>query len=298
MPGGAQQGRCGSIPVACILVWSLGELAWIDLLDNTSQRAPSSWRGRAWSRRVIRSRLTAGLAGAAAPAAPPSMRRSPPMPCSASPSRPAPGSAATCLPSSGRPTSRLHGLNASGRSPRALTLEHLRSIGLRARPDLWPALGQRAGRRRRLVRAPCPLRPYADAGAARSGRSRMRARAFRSPRSSPATGRTTSTRFGADAEFARVFTLDGRAPIAGERFPNPRLAETYATDRRGGPRGVLSWTVAERIEAQMAPSAAFSRARISRGIGLGLDRSRRTNIAATTFGSCRRTGKALPCWRC
>lgn len=128
---------------------------------------------------------------------------------------------------------RLLGLNASGRSPRALELDALRAMGLDRIPaagplsvsvpgavDGWFELAGRFGRLpMQALLAPAiayardgfPVSPLIAAEWAREG---QRLRAW--------------------PGFAETFLPADRAPAAGECFRNPRLAETYARLAREG----------------------------------------------------------------
>jgi gamma-glutamyltranspeptidase/glutathione hydrolase len=151
---------------------------------------------------------------------------------------------------------RLHGLNASGRSPRALELGHFRRNKLTAVPAYGPLSVSVPGAvdgwfelHARFGRTPMPELLAPAVAHAREG--------FPVTEIIAGYWAHDVERFGADAEFARVFTLDGRAPIAGEIFRNPRLAETYAMIGSNGREAFYRGIVAERIEAQMASSGGF-----------------------------------------
>ncbi|WP_245601741.1 gamma-glutamyltransferase family protein [Hamadaea tsunoensis] len=130
---------------------------------------------------------------------------------------------------------RLHGLNASGRSPAALTLGHFAgtapgrgwpSVTVPGAPAGWADLHARFGRLpfERLFTSAIE---YAEGGYPVS----------------PVTSRHWSAavrvlpRLRETGEWAKVFTVDGRAPAPGERYANPaagrtlrRLAGTYCRD--------------------------------------------------------------------
>ena len=111
--------------------------------------ARTGWRRRAsrWRRRR--------RSGCSRRAATRSTRRSPPTPCSASSNRCRAASAATCSRSSGtRRRKKLYGLNASGRSPDAATLELFRSKGLDGDPG--PRAAELVGPRLRRRLGPAP----------------------------------------------------------------------------------------------------------------------------------------------
>jgi gamma-glutamyltranspeptidase/glutathione hydrolase len=131
-------------------------------------------------------------------------------------------------------TQRLHGLNASGRSPHGLTLEHLRSLGLRSIPsygplpvtvpgclDGWMELHGRFGR--------LPLAVILEPAIhyARDGFPVTELIAYYWGRG----GRV----LGDQPNFAKTFLPDGRAPRKGDVFHNRDLARTYeAIAKEGG----------------------------------------------------------------
>ncbi len=117
----------------------------------------------------------------------------------------------------------LHGLNASGRSPLALSPEHF--AGLEAIPQrgwgavtvpgavsAWAALHRRFGRL-----------PFADLFEAAIGYAREGF--LVSPLTAQSWGRAPEA-FAGFADFAAAFLPDGRAPRPGERFRHPEQAAT------------------------------------------------------------------------
>jgi gamma-glutamyltranspeptidase/glutathione hydrolase len=142
---------------------------------------------------------------------------------------------------------RLHGLNASGRSPLSLTREHFARANLRAIPDRgplsvsvpgavdgWCALHERFGR--------LPLRellaPAIDC--ARDGFAVT-------PVISAAWAAGAGT-LQASPGFAEVFMPGGRAPAVGESFANPALARAYEAIAAEGRAGFYSGPIAAAIE--------------------------------------------------
>ena len=151
---------------------------------------------------------------------------------------------------------RLHGLNASGRSPRALELEHFRRNKLEAVPAYGPL----------SVSVPGAVDGWFELHGrfGRLGMPELLAPAVAHAREGyPVTEIISGywahdvERFGGDVEFARVFTLNGRAPIAGEVFKNPRLAESYALIGAEGRDAFYRGAIAGQIEAEMQRLGGF-----------------------------------------
>lgn len=122
---------------------------------------------------------------------------------------------------------RLHGYNGSGRAPAALTIELVRSRGLDAIPsrgplpvtvpgcvDGWFALHERFGRLP-MGDVLAPAIAYARDGFPLS------------PVIAGAWGGSARL-FANYPGFREQFTIEGRAPRAGETWRNPNLARTYA----------------------------------------------------------------------
>ncbi len=154
---------------------------------------------------------------------------------------------------------KLYGYNASGRSPKSLTLEHLRSLGLTHIPptgplpvsvpgavDGWFALHGRFGKLpMKTVLAPA-IR-YADEGFPVSELI-----AYYMERSVPSLGRYPG--------FLETYTVDGkRAPRSGEVFRNPRLARTLTAIAEGGRDAFYKGDIARRIDAYMKAQGGFLR---------------------------------------
>ena len=151
---------------------------------------------------------------------------------------------------------RLHGLNGSGRSPRALTLDIQRerarngfirpvgavSVSTPGAVDAWSALHARFGRL-----------PWAD----------LFAPAIELARRGAAVPQTIAAQLAASLEaFARpgraieetdnlkaVWAPGGRTPAEGEVFANPDLARTYQTIAAGGRDAFYEGEIARVIEA-------------------------------------------------
>ena len=194
---------------------------------------------------------------------------------------------------------RLHGLNASGRSPLSLTLDRLLGNGARADSRARPARRQRAGRRRRLVRAARALRPLAAARACSRRRSSYAREGF------PVT-EVIGAVVGSRRECAAGLSRLRRGLHAGR----PRAGGRRAVRESGARAGVRAHRERRPRRVLRRPDRCGDRAmrarqrRVSRPRGSsrriapsGSSRSRR-RIAAGASSSCRRTAKASPCCRC
>ncbi len=153
---------------------------------------------------------------------------------------------------------RLRGLNASGRSPRSLSLERLHELGLERIPtygplavsvpgavDGWHELHDEFGRLE-FSEVLAPAIDYADRGFAVTD--------------------VIAGEWAADAElfedfpgFADVFMPGGRAPAAGDIFKNPRLARTYRAIAEGGRAAFYEGEIAREIEAYMSANGGYLR---------------------------------------
>jgi gamma-glutamyltranspeptidase/glutathione hydrolase len=154
---------------------------------------------------------------------------------------------------------RLHGLNASGRSPRGLALQHFLDLGLDRIPTLgplavsvpgavdgWHELSARFGSLP-LARLLAPAIEYAESG-------------FPVTEIIAHTWAGEAERLGAFPGFAEVYMPNGRAPHAGERFKNPRLARTYRLLAEHGREAFYRGPIAREIDAYMRAQGGFLRA--------------------------------------
>jgi gamma-glutamyltranspeptidase / glutathione hydrolase len=120
---------------------------------------------------------------------------------------------------------KLHGLNASGRSPRAMTPDHF--AGKKVMPARgwdavtvpgvvsgWVALSKKFGRLP-FAKLLEPAIHYASDG-------------FPVAPLTAGFWATSEKVFGGNKEFAKIFLPGGRAPLPGERFANPALAQSLA----------------------------------------------------------------------
>ncbi|MBK8923881.1 MAG: gamma-glutamyltransferase [Saprospirales bacterium] len=153
-------------------------------------------------------------------------------------------------------TQKLYGLNASGRSPKALTLDYFQKQGLRSIPsygplpvtapgcvDGWFELHQRFGR---LPMADIlqPAIQYAEQGF-------------------PVTElvayylQLSVRRFLSNPNFKETYTLDGRAPEKGDLFRNPALANTYRLLAEQGRDAFYKGSIARTIDRFMREQGGF-----------------------------------------
>lgn len=153
-------------------------------------------------------------------------------------------------------TKKLHGLNASGRSPAGLTLQHFRDLGLTQIPS----------------RGPLPVTvPGAVDGwfqlHGRFGTLPMRqvlAPAIRYAREGFPVTELIAYYWGRGASilqdyegFRETFMPEGRAPRKGEIFRNPRLAKTYEMLAEGGRDVFYRGEIARRIGRFMEKVGGF-----------------------------------------
>lgn len=143
---------------------------------------------------------------------------------------------------------RLYGLNASGRSPRALEREHFGgrpipyrgplSVSTPGAVDGWFELHARFGRLP-FSELLGPVIDYARTG-------------FPVTEVIAAGWQAEARALHAAPGFADVYMPDGAAPRAGQRFANPALADAYALIAAGGRdafyRGPIAKAVAEHVQ--------------------------------------------------
>ena len=153
-------------------------------------------------------------------------------------------------------TRKLHGYNGSGRSPKALTLEHFQKLGLAHVPphgplpvsvpgcvDGWFALHGRFGKLP-MKRVLAPAIRYA-----REGHPVAETIAYYWQRSVPILSKFPG--------FAETFTVDGRAPASGEIWKNPALATTLETLGRKGRDAFYRGDIARSIGAYLKAQGGF-----------------------------------------
>lgn len=153
-------------------------------------------------------------------------------------------------------TQQLYGLNASGRSPQSLTLEHFQQQGMNKIPshgalpvtvpgtvDGWFMLHQRFGKAP-MLHILAPAIEYAKKGFPVSELI-----AYYMQRSVPKLQQFDG--------FADTFMPKGRAPRAGELFTNPSLAATYEKIATGGRDAFYKGDIARTIAAYIKEQGGF-----------------------------------------
>lgn len=153
-------------------------------------------------------------------------------------------------------TQQLYGLNASGRSPQSLTLEHFQQQGMKKIPshgalpvtvpgtvDGWFMLHQRFGKAP-MLHILAPAIEYAKKGFPVSELI-----AYYMQRSVPKLQQFDG--------FADTFMPKGRAPRAGELFTNPSLAATYEKIATGGRDAFYKGDIARTIAAYIKEQGGF-----------------------------------------
>lgn len=151
---------------------------------------------------------------------------------------------------------KLHGLDGSGRSPRGLTLEHFRELGLTRIPshgplpvtvpgcvDGWFTLHARLGKLP-MAQVLAPAIRYAE-----QGFPVTQVIAFYWQRSVPVLERWPG--------FREQMTIEGRAPREGEIFANPNLARTLRRLAEGGRDAFYTGEVAAAIAACVQGAGGF-----------------------------------------
>ncbi|MGD9339318.1 MAG: gamma-glutamyltransferase [Chromatiales bacterium] len=151
---------------------------------------------------------------------------------------------------------RLHGLNASGRSPRALSLEDFREQGLERIPERGPL----------PVSVPGAVDGWFELHA-RFGRLPMKellAPAIAYARNGFPVTEVIAWHWARNAKilqgypgFAEVFMPAGKAPAKGEVFRNPRLADTYRKIAEGGRDAFYRGEIAATIERYLSENGGF-----------------------------------------
>jgi len=155
---------------------------------------------------------------------------------------------------------KLHGLNASGRSPRALSLEILHKRGFDTMPtdgplsvtvpgcvDGWFALHERFG----SLSMQKLLQPAIDH--AQNG--------FPVTEVIASGWQASVAKLKGWPGFMEVFSLNGRAPQKGDIFRNPALAQTYDRIAQQGREAFYDGDIARGIEAYMKQHGGYLRLR-------------------------------------
>ena len=153
-------------------------------------------------------------------------------------------------------TKRLHGLNASGRSPASLTLDHFEQQGLESVPpygplpitvpgcvDGWFELHSRFGALP-MAEVLAPAIAYANDG-------------FPVTETIAYYWELNVPERKEWAGFAETFMPNGRAPRKGEVFKNPRLANTYSMIAEGGRDAFYRGEIARTIDRFVKKHGGF-----------------------------------------
>lgn len=153
---------------------------------------------------------------------------------------------------------RLTGLNASGRSPRLLTLQHFRDSGLASVPYLGPL----------SVSVPGAVDGWYELHG-RYGRlpmSQLLAPAIAYARDGFPVSEVIADGWAANARtrseypgFKETFMPDGHVPATGDIFRNPRLANTLQAIADGGRDAFYKGQIARKIDAYMSEHGGFLR---------------------------------------
>ncbi len=154
---------------------------------------------------------------------------------------------------------RLRGLNASGRSPRSLTLDRLYELGADRIPaygplsvsvpgavDGWHELHNEFGKLE-FSEILAPAIDYAEEG-------------FPVTEMIALDWANGAELFEHIPGFADVFMPGGRAPVAGDVFRNPRLARTYRAIAEGGRAAFYEGKIASEIEDYLSANGGYLRA--------------------------------------
>jgi gamma-glutamyltranspeptidase/glutathione hydrolase len=152
----------------------------------------------------------------------------------------------------------LTGLNASGRAPAAMTIEHFRENGIESIPPLgplpvsvpgavdgWYELHERYGRLS-MSEVLAPAIEYA-----RKGFPLSEVIAYYLSRGEPY--------YAEYPNFAATYMPGGRVPRKGELFSNPRLADTYEAIAAGGRDAFYKGEIARKIDAFMTEQGGLLR---------------------------------------
>lgn len=150
-------------------------------------------------------------------------------------------------------TQKLYGLNASGRSPKSLTLEYFKQKGYTSIPsfgvlpisvpgavDGWFELHKRFGKLK-MQEILQPSIEYAEKG-------------FPVTELIAHYMQASFNRFQNNPNFKETYTIAGKAPQKGDIFRNPALANTYRKIAKGGRdefyKGEIAKIVAESVKKQ------------------------------------------------
>ena len=155
-------------------------------------------------------------------------------------------------------TQKLHGLNGSGRSPHSLSIDRFKGmkfipergplpVSVPGCVDGWFELHSRFGK----LPMTAILKPAIEY--AREGFPVSEFIAYSWNLSIPILGKYEN--------FKEIFTINGRAPVKGEIFKNPYLANTLEKIAKGGRDAFYKGDIAKTIEAYMKRNGGFLTAR-------------------------------------
>ncbi|MBI3949689.1 MAG: gamma-glutamyltransferase [Acidobacteria bacterium] len=152
-------------------------------------------------------------------------------------------------------TEKLHGLNASGRSPYSLTPEHFQKLGLKQIPSFGPLPVSVPGcvdgwfeMHEKFGRLPVKTVLTPAIKYAREGFPVTELIAYYWQRNTP---------LAKWPGFKEAFLLNGRAPEKGELFPNPNLANTLEKIAEGGRDVFYKGEIARTIDEYMKRNGGF-----------------------------------------
>ncbi len=150
----------------------------------------------------------------------------------------------------------LVGLNASGRSPKSLTLAYFKERGLDKIPPLGPlpvsvpgAVDGWAELHKRYGKLPMTTVLQPAIGYAREGFPVSELIAY--------YWGLNARHLSKFPGFNETFTINGHAPVKGEMFRNPRLADTLETIAKEGRDAFYKGDIARKIDAYMAENGGF-----------------------------------------
>jgi gamma-glutamyltranspeptidase / glutathione hydrolase len=153
-------------------------------------------------------------------------------------------------------TKKLHGLNASGRSPYALTLDYFKKQGLKNIPPLGPLPVSVPGcvdgwfeLHKKFGKLPMATIFAPAIRYAREGFPVSEVIAYYWGRSVPALSQFPN--------YKETFTINGRAPQKGEMFKNPNLANTLEKLAKGGRDAFYKGDIAKTIVDYMKRNGGF-----------------------------------------
>ncbi|MDO8898009.1 MAG: gamma-glutamyltransferase, partial [Bacteroidales bacterium] len=153
-------------------------------------------------------------------------------------------------------TQQLYGLNASGRSPKSLTIDYFKKNKLKEIPsygpipvtvpgcvDGWNEMHKRFGKLT-VEEILAPSVYYAEEG-------------FPLTEVVAYYWNLNSARLKSYPGFSETFLVEGKAPVKGEIFKNQRLANTYKKLSEEGFRSFYEGEIAETIASYMAANGGF-----------------------------------------